>query len=452
MVQGRPIIGLSFQLLSNWCSMGCAGCGIRVAPPSGGGGLIVDRQHLANARTTLHLIKETLDSIGLEYAMVEQSGGEPTHHPEVIEAVGEVFQRPVHKIITNGLPVRSIYRYLKDRGDQAFVVVSIDHHKLELNRVRLGGMLSSHPDRAAETHNTVLENLDLLVTSDIPVVVSTIISKWNVAHYLDFIGWLEETYPRQIEEGRLVPAPVSLVSFGNGNLGKLNPSPEQVFAFEEAVHESQLLTLRRTREWLFKPLIGLYRNKERFFQRGESLEQIALDPSGTSCEIFRYMLSLDFQDEEIFRPPAEALFQGYSCGVKVLGNLGYPLDAYGHRSPLLQNRPSNMQGNKKYYRVDQIREYVDKWESVTHDREMIRMGDAVGYFSELRRGMCLLDDFDGVWWPFNMYLQGIVDDVALGEYWSLFKNQEFVAALRRARGGMKSLPEVPAASSDSQRA
>lgn len=447
MNQPRSIVAVSFQLLSNWCSMGCAGCGIRVAPPSGDDVVTVDERHLADAENTLREIKETLGSIGLGYAMVEQSGGEPTHHPQMVEAVGQTFHESIHKIITNGLPARSIFRYLKQRGDRAFVVLSIDHHKVEVNRIRLGGLLGSQPDRAARTHETILNNLDLFATNRIPMVVASIISKWNITRYLEFVGWLEEKYPAQIEQGLLVPVPVSLVSFGNAGLGKLNPTAEQVSVFEEAVAESHLLTVRRTREWLFKELVGHYRNKERFFHLGESLDRIALHPSRHPCVMFRNMISFNFQDEEIFRPSAEALFQGYSCGVKVLGNLGHPLDAATPRSPLLLNRPSNMPPDRRYYRTSQIGEYVDTWESVTHDRETIRMGDAVGYFSDLRRGMCLLDDFDGVWWPFNAYLQGIVDDAALGEYWSLFRNREFVAKLDRARADTTS-PDLPVAPSE----
>lgn len=432
MTHRRSIVAVSLQLLSNWCSMGCAGCGIRVAPPSDSDIVTVDDEHLSNAKATLHAVRERLESAGLDYAMVEQSGGEPTHHPQIIETVGEVFESSVHKIITNGLPSKSIYRYLKARGDRVVLVLSIDHHRLELNRIRLGSMRS---DRALQTLETVLGTLDSLVTSNIPVVVSSIISKWNATQYLEFVEWLEQKYPRQIEDGLLVPIPVSLVSFGNPNVGKLNPSPEQIAVLEEAIDRSRLLTVTRTRDWLFKALIGHYRNKERFFQNGESLDQIARRPSRPSCEIYRQMISFNFQDEEILRPPAEALFQGYSCGVKVLGNLGHPLNGAQGRSALVENRPSNMPADRKYYGTDQMGEYIGTWDSVTHDRETLQMGRETGYFSELRRGMCLLDDFDGVWWPFNVFLQGLIDESRLGEYWSLFRNRDFVARLQRARAG-----------------
>jgi len=436
----RLIIGPSFQLLSNWCSMGCAGCGIHVAPPPGHDVVALGEQHLANARKTLHFIKDALDGMGFQYGMVEQSGGEPTHHPQIVEAVGEVFEDSVHKIITNGLPTASIRDYLKRRGKKVFLVMSVDHHKVEFNRVRLGGLFVSEPDRAAQIQTTILRNLDLFVTSDVPVVVSTIVSKWNIAHYLGFLEWLEEKYPRQIQDGMLTPIPVSLVSFGNPGVGKLNPSAEQVCAFEEAVRASDLLTVKRGREWLFGQLIGHYRNKQRFFEGGESLDQIALHPSRYPCEIFRHMISFNFQDEEILRPSADALFQGYACGVKVLGNIGYTLNAQGDRRlSEFRERPSNMQLDRLYYRVGQVAEYVDTKERVTNDREAMRMGDRTGRFSDLRRGMCMLDDFDGVWWPLNVYIQGIVDDVTLGEYWSLFRNTGFMKTLRQLRDQAKSV-------------
>lgn len=447
----RTIVGPSFQLLSNWCSMGCAGCGIHVSPPSGHGIVTLEKHHLTNARRNLSLIKDTIDDMGFEYGMVEQSGGEPSHHPQIVEAVGEVFEDSVHKIITNGLPTKSIYDYLRRRGDQVLLVLSIDHHKIEFNRIRLGSMHKSKPDRALQTHDTILENLDLFVKSNIPIVVSTIISRWNIAQYLDFIEWLEVRYPKQIQDGKLVPMPVSLVSFGNPNVGKLNPSAEQVSAFEEAVYASSLLTIKRTREWLFKQLVGHYWNKQRFFERGESLEQISLHPSRHSCEIHRYMISFNFQDEEILRSPKEALFQGYSCGVKVLGNIGYTLkEQMEPRLPLFNNRPSNMKPDEKYYRTDQIREYINKKEAITNDKEMIQMGGMTGYFGDLRKGMCLLDDFDGVWWPFNVYLQGIVDDVTLGEYWSLFRNRGFVKKLRQVREKERSVLDASVVSPPSQ--
>lgn len=423
--------------------MGCAGCGIRVSPPSGSDIVTLRTPHVINAIRNLRLIKETIDDMGFEYGLVEQSGGEPSHHPQIVEAVGQVFQDSIHKIITNGLPSKSIYNYSKSRGDQVVLVISIDHHQVEFNRIRLGSMYKSKPDRAVQTHDRILENLDLFVKSSIPVVISTIISKWNIAQYLGFLEWLEEQYPKQIQDGMLAPVPVSLVSFNNPNVGKLNPSAEQVSAFEEAIHTSKLLTVNRAREWLFKQLVGHYRNKHRFFEGGESLEEIKLHPSRHSCEIFRYMISFNFQDEEILRTPKEALCQGYSCGVKVLGNIGYTLkEQTCDNVPVFNNRPSNMRADHKYYRMEQIREYINKKDSVTNDKEIIQMGGVEGYFSKLRNGMCMLDDFDGVWWPFNMYLQGIVDDVTLGEYWSLFRDKRFVKKLRQVRETQRSLLDV----------
>lgn len=430
----RTIIGPSFQLLSNWCSMGCASCGIHVAAPSGPDIVTLEEQHLVNARKTLSLVKDTLDSMGIAYGMVEQSGGEPTHHPQIVEAVGEVFETSVHKIISNGLTSKSIYDYLKRRQEQAFIVLSIDNHKIDFNRIRLGAMHKSQPDRAMEIHDAILRNLDLFTKNNIQVVVSSIISRWNIAQYLDFIEWLEQRYPNQIQDGMLVPIPVSLVSFGNPNVGKLNPSAEQVSVFEEAIYASNLLTVKRTREWLLKQLVGHYRNKQRFFEMGESLDQISLHPSKYSCEILRYMISFNYQDEEILRPPSEALFQGYLCGVKVLANIGYTQESQlNHRSPLFSNRPSNMQADKKYYRTDQIREYINKRDSLIDDKEAIEVGSTIGYFSDIRRGMCMLDDFDGVWWPFNVYIQGIVEGDTLGEYWSLFRNHSFMTVLQRIK-------------------
>jgi len=152
------------------------------------------------------------------------------------------------------------------------------------------------------------------------------------------------------------------------------------------------------------------------------------------------MISFNFQDEEILRPSADALFQGYACGVKVLGNIGYTLNAQGDRRlSEFRERPSNMQLDRLYYRVGQVAEYVDTKERVTNDREAMRMGDRTGRFSDLRRGMCMLDDFDGVWWPLNVYIQGIVDDVTLGEYWSLFRNTGFMKTLRQLRDQAKSV-------------
>lgn len=432
--------------------MGCAGCGIHVSPPPGHDTVTLGKPHLTNAKRILHLVKDTLDSMGFAFGMVEQSGGEPTHHPQIVEAVGEVFEDSVHKIISNGLPTQSIYSYLKRRAERAFLVLSIDHHKVEYNQIRLGSVHKSQPTRAAQIHAKILSNLDLFLKNNIPVVVSSIISSWNITQYLDFIRWLEESYPKQIQDGILVPIPVSLVSFGNPNIGKMNPSAEQVAAFDEAIYASDLLTVKRTREWLLKQLIGHFKNKQRFFESGESLDLINLHPSRYSCEIFRYMISFNFQDEEILRFPKDALFQGYCCGVKVLGNIGYELnEQLIQRLQLFKNRPSNMQKNQKYYHINQIKEYIHKRETIMNDKELIQMGGRVGYFSELRKGMCMLDDFDGVWWPFNMYLKSIVDDDTLGEYWSLFRNKRFVRVLRQARDETRSMLNVSTVLAPSQR-
>jgi hypothetical protein len=292
-----------------------------------------------------------------------------------------------------------------------------------------------------EIHEAILENLDFFCRNNIQLVIASIISKWNIARYLDFVEWLEQKYHNQIQDGMLVPIPVSLVSFGNQKIGRLNPSAEEVSAFEEAVYASSLLTVRRTRDWLFKQMIGHYRTKQRFFERGETLNQIASNPSRYSCEIFRYMISFNFQDEEILRPTSEALFQGYLCGVKVLGNIGHALYAHAaQNTPLFKGRPSNMHTDRKYFGTEQVMEYIHKREVIINDQEVVEMGDRVGYFSDLKKGMCMLDDFDGVWWPFNLYLQGIVDDETLGEFWALFRNKRLIETLRKARQNSGEVP------------
>ena len=439
----RYIIGPSFQLLSNWCSMGCAGCGIRVAPPEPFANAVsLSTNQLDNVVGTLRTIKAALADLGFVYGMVEQSGGEPTHHPQVVEAVGQVFDSCVHKIITNGLPTASIHPYVKRRGEDAVVVVSLDHQTIEFNRLRLGPFLGVKGDRCREIHNAILANIKWFADSGIPLVISTIISKWNISKYLDFLAWLEEHFPIQVQAGTLTPIPVSLVSFGNRNLGLLNPTKVQVDEFEEAVDSSRLLTVRRTKDWLLRDLVGHYRHKQRVFENGETLDAICARPSRRECDIFRYMVSFNFQDEEILRPSEDALFEGYACGVKVLGNMGYRFADVERRPSLCTGRPTNMSSTRKYYRVRNIAEYMETKDAVTGDMRMIDMGETLGYFSDLRRGMCMLDDFDGVWWPFNAYIHGFVEDDRVAEFWALFKNKALVGKLRRLRTAAREATHV----------
>lgn len=433
----REIIGPSFQLLSNWCSMRCAGCGIHVDAPDGADVIHLGPQYLENVRRNLSSVRGTLDRMGFSWGMVEQSGGEPTHHPQVVEAVGSTFEDDVHKIITNGLTSHSILPYVARRQREAgvFLVISVDHHEIQYNHIRLGGVLKARPEQAHSMHETILNNLDRFLANDIPVVVSSILSRWNMDRYLEFVGWLEAKYPRQIEEGTLVPMPVSLVSFGNDAVGRLNPSNEQIDRFADEIERSQLIVVRRARDWYFRELINHYTDKRRFFEGGESLAEIAARPARRSCEIFRYMISFNFQDEEILRAEA-ATFEGFSCGVKVLGNIGYELDTLEQgrkRLQMFEHRPNNMKASKKYYRIDQAEAYIRRKERITHDHEEIQMGDEVGLFGTLRRGMCQLDDFDGVWWPFNAFIQGHVPEARLAEYWSLFRNKRFLDKLRAVR-------------------
>lgn len=430
----KPIIGPSFQLLSNWCSMACTGCGIRVAPPFGNEIVDVDREHLQNAKNILTRIRSSLEKNNYEFALVEQSGGEPTHHPVIVEAIGEVFPECVHKVITNGLPSASIFNYVKKRGNRAMVVLSLDHHKIEYNQLRLRLKCATNPSYALQLHNTVLKNLELFALANVPLIVSSTISKWNINQYLDFVAWLERSYPRQIAAGTVVPIPVSLVSFGNPSIGTLNPTLDQVAEFEKAIMKSNLISVKRSRDWLFLQLIEHYKQKSRHFQNGEDLNSIDMFPSRHSCDIYRYMISFNFQDEEILRTPDEALFQGFICGVKALGNIGYPLREEDNNRPLLiANRPSNLRNDHKYFRISQIDEYWSMRDDIISGKETILMGSETGLFMDMRKGMCLLDDFDGVWWPMNMYIQGIVTDTELGEYCSVFRNSRLMSCLRSVR-------------------
>lgn len=427
----RAIIAPSFQLMSNWCALGCAGCGIRVAPPAEGAVVKLARQYLENARSNLHIVKSALQKAGIDYCMVEQSGGEPAHHPELVELVGELFGDVVHKVITNGQHSEVLLDYALKRGANICLVMSIEHHEVECNRVRFGEKFSR--SQALQIHSKVMDNLDLFARRRVPLVVSTIISKWNIDKYLGFVEWLEKKYPEHIRDGLLTPLPVSLVAFGNQQVGKLNPSIQQVEQFDEAIADSALVSIQRMRHWFFSHLNGLYRHKHRHFQRGETLKQIATTPSKATCEIFPYMMSFNFQDEEILREPTEALFEGYACGVKVLGNIGHPIEENDTQSriPIIGKRPCNMSRNKLYYGMHQIQEYIDLRDRIHVGHTPITMGQSTGDFRNLRMDMCMLDDFDGVWWPFNAAIQGFADFRLLGEFWSLFRHRKVGDVLAR---------------------
>jgi wyosine [tRNA(Phe)-imidazoG37] synthetase (radical SAM superfamily) len=414
--------------------MACAGCGIKVAPPPVSESVGLEKSHLQNAKEILSRVRSALENNNYSFGMVEQSGGEPTHYPEIVEMIGEVYNDCVHKIITNGLPTASIIDYLKRRKDQTMVVLSLDHHRIEFNKLRLRAKYVSNPSNALQLHKKVLGTLDLLASLNVPVIVSTTISKWNIDHYVDFLGWLESKYPRHISEGMIVPIPVSLVSFGNKATGTLNPTLSQVIELEKSIKASKLKTVKRSREWLYLQLIGHYKQKMRHFLNSEQLKSIESSPSRHACEIYRYMISFNFQDEEILRKPEDSLFQGFVCGVKALGNIGFHLqEKEFDREAVLENRPSNLEKKLKYFRMSQIDDYLRIRERLIDGADTLQMGSEIGYFSDLRRGMCLLDDFDGVWWPINMYIQGFVDDKTLAEFCSAFRNPRLMSCLDAAR-------------------
>lgn len=430
----KPIIGPSFQLMSNWCSMACAGCGIKVAAPLGNEVVDIDKKHLRNAKLILSNIRSSLERNNYHYALVEQSGGEPTHHPMIVEAIGETFPDCIHKIITNGLPSASIFNYLKRIGDRALLVISLDHNMLEYNQLRLGSKYRTNPSYANHIHNTVLRNLDLFASANVTIIVSSIISKWNVLHYLDFVAWLEYTYPNQIAAGTLVPIPVSIVSFGNASIGNFNPTLDQVIEFEKCVMQSNLISVKRSKDWLYFQLINHYYQKFRYFLKGEDLDSIEQSPSRFGCDIYRYMISFNFQDEEVLRPSSKALFQGFICGVKALGNIGNPILEKDYvRTSLFRDRPNNLSKEHKYFKITQIDDYLSMRDNIINSKRTIQMGSQNGFFVDLRRGMCLLDDFDGVWWPLNMYIQGKVKDVELGEYCKVFRNSKLISCLNSIR-------------------
>jgi organic radical activating enzyme len=422
--------------------MACAGCGIKVASPPGRESAGLKKAHLQNAADILYRVRAALEKSNYGFGMVEQSGGEPTHHPEIVEMVGEVYDDCVHKIITNGLPTASIIDYLKRRKNQTMVVLSLDHYKIEYNKLRFRTKYTANPSNALRLHDKVLGTLDSLASLNVPVIVSTTISKWNIDHYIDFLSWLESKYPRHINEGMIVPIPVSLVSFGNEATGTLNPTWNQVVEFEKSIKASKLISVKRSRDWLFLQLIGHYKQKMRHFLNSEQLNTIESFPSRHACEIYLYMISFNFQDEEILRKPEETLFQGFVCGVKALGNIGFHLEEKEfNREAVFENRPSNLKKELKYFRMSQVDDYLKIRESIIDGKDTLHMGSEIGYFSDLRRGMCLLDDFDGVWWPINMFIQGIIDEASLGEYCAAFRNPRFISCLGAVRKDLASKHE-----------
>lgn len=431
----KTIIAPSFQLLSNWCSMGCAGCGINTAPPENNKDVHhFSDDYLKNAAQNLQIVKDGLDAKNYQYIMVEQSGGEPAHSPQLVELVGKTFKDSYHKIITNGLVSESLLDYVKSRKDEVMLVLSTDHHKLKYNKVRLANVIKANPKEAKRIHNKVLSNIDLFIKNDIPIAISTMFNTYNIDKYLGFLKWLEKKYPKQIENGTLTPVPVSIVAFGNPSVGKMNPTLEQIEKFERQVEKSKLITIKRTKDWLIKDLIGHYKNKYRFFRDGETIDEIDNNSSKTKCHMNKYMMSFNFQDEEIIRSPKEALFEGFSCGIKVIGNIGHKLSSHiedeHFKVTNFKHRPSNMFDNHMYYNMSQVEDYLDTYEKVQNDEIEVKLGEKEGIFSEARREMCLLDDYDGIWMPYNSLIQGKITFEQAGEFWSFFRKPDVIEKIK----------------------
>lgn len=353
---------LSILGMTNQCNLNCTYCDWEKDEYR-----TITAEEYENVKNYLQNIKKEVDIRHPELILVEYTGGETLLYPEIIRILLNVFSDKWVRINTNGINItQKLISVMKDHG-KTFFAFSLDSHNLEGNYPRFQNNL--------KIYNTVINNFDLTVKSNIPIYLLCTINEFNIEYIPEFVRYLQEKYSDYIDNGMLA-MPAHYVT----NYEKENGTPSQ----------KQNDTLRRflltTNSVLINKNYQHYLELIYFIEHRNRL---------TTCTIPEWSLSVHYRKNAIING---GQFISFGCGMRGIYDLG------------------NFDSKSSY----DINKYIKAAED-PYLLEKVLKCKSSSAFAYGCQEMCFTD-----WVCFDMILQGSISIDNASKWFCMFKDQKVI--------------------------
>mgnify|MGYP001044173134 CR=1 FL=1 len=275
--------------MTNQCNLNCTYCDWKKEPYHS----MTEEEYLI-ARKNIEKTREIMDESFPEYCLMQYSGGEPFLYPRIIEDVLDVYHDKWIRLNTNGLSFPdSIISKIKEHG-KTYVAVSIDGFTMKSMAPRIGTQ--------ENLLKKILDNLDMLISKEIPVMILCTLSIANITDFPSFVDYLESKYSDAIAKGMLA-MPAHCVTSYSVKHDEVEDS-EIIDKFENYIkNEAQ-------NHILLKYILPHYEHMIYYLRHNDRM---------VLCTISDWTISMHFRGNSIID---DSHFLSFGCGMRGVRDLG----------------------------------------------------------------------------------------------------------------------------------
>lgn len=351
----------------------------------------LNEQEVETAKGYLRKIKEIIDKDYPEIGVVQYSGGEPLLYPEILDEVFKVFDDKWIRINTNGVFINeSILEKAKEHG-KVYIAVSLDGSSMKANYPRVNTNES--------LFNKIIENVDKVVKSEIPLMILCTLNKHNIDEFPGFVRYLSEKYKVAIEKGMLVMPTHCVTSYSKDN------GAAEMDAIDRF---NQYINLNVDKYKVLSAIKDHYENIGYYMKNKYRKEK---------CNVYDWSLSMHFRGNEII---SDGNFLSFGCGMRGVHELGYfNINKEEHIKEFEEKVANyNFSRNLEYYNSDK---QVSEYNALNDNCE----------------GKCFPD-----WVIFDLILSNKVSLEKAGEWFVLFRDEKIKELITEYREQKKYLTAV----------
>ena len=325
-------------------------------------------------KNNLKKIREMLDVNYPDVQLIEYSGGETLLYPEIISYLCEIFSHKWIRIISNGVLINKEIITVIHKHKKVFMAISLDGDCIEANRARFGNN--------EQLFGEVINNIDLLVKENIPVMILCTLSKFNIDFFPHYVQFLEKKYDNAIDEGKFVMPTHYVTNYSEDN-GV--PSLEQVQKFKEFIlNEGKNYKLVNRIMCHYESLIKYAEGKRKNYP----------------CTINEWNLSMHFRGNNII----DGGFLSFGCGMR----------------GVMENGLFDLNDEKQieeYLRIVSDEEYNAKFRNFIQDENIENAETGINELNKDCDSKCFVD-----WTIIDYILNGYVEYESAKNWFVLFQD------------------------------
>lgn len=275
--------------MTNQCNLKCSYCDWEKHPHYN-----MNEKDYAVAYENIKSTRAIMEKNYPEYCLVQYSGGEPFLYPRIIEMVLEQYHDKWIRLNTNGLsfPI-NLLKKIKNHG-MTYLAISIDGCTLEAMEPRIG--------KNEVLLNKILDNLDLVVKMEIPVMILCTLNTKNISEFPNFVNYLETKYADAINRG-LLALPAHCVTSYSVKHNEVEEN-EIIEQFERYIYEEG------RKHSLLKNILPHYEHMIYYLKNRNRK---------VPCTISNWTVSMHFRGNSIID---DCKFLSFGCGMRGVRDLG----------------------------------------------------------------------------------------------------------------------------------